>query len=57
MEEKTNRVGTKDRYVPPKILATYSKKQLEEMLQRSGLHGSGGACGCGTGLSASPQER
>lgn len=50
MAEKESWSGTKEKYVPPKILATYSKKELDEMIKLSGLHGGGGCgCGCGTG--------
>ena len=40
--------GPKERYVPPKILATYSREELIETIRRSRVHGEGG-CGCGTG--------
>jgi hypothetical protein len=48
LEEKGTETAKK-RYVPPEILATYSKKDLDEMIRRSGLHGRGGGCGCDSG--------
>jgi len=44
-EEKSER-RVKEAYVPPKVLATYSKEELKEAIRP---HGSGGGCGCGTG--------
>jgi len=56
MEERKTESRTKERYVPPKVLATYSKKELEEMIRRSGLHGgNGGGCGC-SGFGGSIQD-
>jgi hypothetical protein len=46
--------AAKEEYSPPKILATYSRQDLEELLRRAGLHGSGGGCGCGTGSILEP---
>jgi hypothetical protein len=43
--------ATKEPYDPPKILATYSKGDLEERIQQTGIHGNGGCgtgCGCGS---------
>jgi hypothetical protein len=49
MEEKKVESATKEKYVPPKVLATYTKKDLEQIMQRSTLHGGCGACtGCGS---------
>jgi NADH:ubiquinone oxidoreductase subunit F (NADH-binding) len=53
MEERKTESRTKERYVPPKILASYSKKELEETIRRSGLHGGGG-CGCTGGSIQDP---
>ena len=47
MDERKTRPEPRERYVPPEILATYSKKQLDQMITRSGMHGSGYACSCG----------
>ena len=53
MEEMKPKFQTEKLYIPPKILASYSKEELEEIMERSGLHATNG-CGCGTGLN---QER
>ena len=47
MEEMMPKFQTEKLYVPPKILASYSKEELEEIMKRSGLHAST-ACGCGS---------
>ena len=33
-------------YEPPKVLVTYEKEELEEVIK---LHAGGGGCGCGCG--------
>jgi len=48
MEEMKPEFQTEKLYVPPKILASYSKEELEEIMKRSGLHAATG-CGCGCG--------
>ena len=47
MEEMKPKFQTEKLYIPPKILASYSKEELEEIMKRSGLHAAT-ACGCGS---------
>ena len=51
MEEKKTKSLTKEKYVPPKILATYSKEEIEELFRRAGLHaGPLRETGCGSAV-------
>ena len=36
-------------YEEPKVLATYEKEELEEIIKPHGQFESGGGCGCGCG--------
>ena len=64
MKSENARDGTKEVYSPPRILASYDKEALEEILQphgqtpgecTGGLCGdeNGGGCGCGCGCGCS----
>jgi len=57
MEETQTEARGKKRWVPPKVLATYTNKELGEMMNLFGVHGNGGAsCGCGSILGEEPPE-
>jgi len=43
-EEKSER-RVKEAYVPPKVLATYSKEELKEAIRPHGPAGGYGGCG------------
>jgi hypothetical protein len=52
MTQEMSSNETKERkevYWPPKILASYDKKTLEETLNPHGQDPQGGGCGCGCG--------
>jgi hypothetical protein len=53
MEEHQAKPRAKRKWVPPKVLATYTKKELEAMMRRLGIHGSGGG-GCGPSPTPTP---
>jgi len=53
MEESRSEPRAKKTWVPPKILATYTKEELEETMKRLGIHGAGGG-GCGACASPTP---
>ena len=44
METDAINVKDKEKYEAPKVIASYSKKELEEAIQPHGQ--SGGGCGC-----------
>ncbi len=46
MENDARNVKDKEKYEAPKVLASYSKKELEEAIQPHGPYNSNG-CGCG----------
>lgn len=52
MEKRIKESKTKEKYNAPKVLASYSKEELEEAIQPHGDYGSpgcSGGCGCGCG--------
>ena len=53
MDEKKTKSPAKEKYVPPKILATYSKEEVEGLFRRSRLHAgplNDSGCGCGSNV-------
>ena len=49
MELENDHCDEKKVYVPPKVLATYKKEDLEEAVMPQVQGQSGGGCGCGCG--------
>ena len=47
---KKDEKNAKETFVEPKVLASYKKEELEEIIKPHGMPpGQGGGCGCGGG--------
>ncbi len=47
MKDEERKDEKKKIYVEPKVMASYQKEELEEMIKPQGQSGGYGGCGCG----------